>query len=210
MGKWGMTRQGVLNYAKTVQDGTALQAALSKGWALPGDEAAQSWRNALAALNAYLAALGAKPSVSAEIQERKGLAELEPEIVGPFLAGDPDAIKAVEAHADAQGTFAESELALADALLAESLAALANFGLSTEDNNGSNPFSNSLFDSLPNFDRTSTFDPASFRMGESKDLTINMTVQGNVQTEEDLADAIRQRILLEQQSGKPILFVGGL
>jgi hypothetical protein len=41
-------------------------------------------------------------------------------------------------------------------------------------------------------------------------MTINMTVQGNVQTEQDLADAIRQRILLEQSSGKPILFVGGL
>jgi len=56
----------------------------------------------------------------------------------------------------------------------------------------------------------SGFDPASFRMGENAGLTINMTVQGNVQTEADLANAIRQRILSEQASGKPIVFVGGL
>jgi copper chaperone CopZ len=56
----------------------------------------------------------------------------------------------------------------------------------------------------------STFDPGSFRMRDNAGMTVNVTVQGNVQTEADLADAIRQRILLEQQSGKPILFVGGL
>jgi hypothetical protein len=56
----------------------------------------------------------------------------------------------------------------------------------------------------------STFDPGSFRMRDNAGMTVNVTVQGNVQTEQDLADAIRQRILLEQQSGKPILFVGGL
>jgi hypothetical protein len=57
---------------------------------------------------------------------------------------------------------------------------------------------------------TSDFDPGSFRMAENAGMTINVNVAGNVQTEQDLADAIRQRILLEQASGKPILFVGGL
>ena len=62
----------------------------------------------------------------------------------------------------------------------------------------------------PGITSTSTFDPAAFRMSENAGMTVNVTVQGNVQTEADLADAIRRRILLEQQSGKPILFVGGL
>jgi len=57
---------------------------------------------------------------------------------------------------------------------------------------------------------TSEFDPGSFRMADNAGMTINVNVAGNVQTEQDLADAIRQRILLEQSSGKPILFVGGL
>jgi hypothetical protein len=56
----------------------------------------------------------------------------------------------------------------------------------------------------------SEFDPGSFRMADNAGMTINVNVAGNVQTERDLADAIRQRILLEQASGKPILFVGGL
>jgi hypothetical protein len=66
-----------------------------------------------------------------------------------------------------------------------------------------------MFDG-PGISAGSTFDPGSFRMADNAGMTINMTVQGNVQTEQDLADAIRQRILLEQASGKPILFVGGL
>ena len=32
----------------------------------------------------------------------------------------------------------------------------------------------------------------------------------NVTSENDLVDTFRQKLLLEQQSGKPILFVGGL
>ena len=66
-----------------------------------------------------------------------------------------------------------------------------------------------MFDG-PGIGATSTFDPGSFRMAENAGMTVNVTVEGNVQTEADLANAIRQRILLEQQSGNPILFVGGL
>ena len=58
MGKWGMTRAEVLSYAKSVQDGTALQGIIAKGWAQPGDAAAEAWKRALAALNDYLKALG--------------------------------------------------------------------------------------------------------------------------------------------------------
>jgi len=59
MGKWGMTRAEVVAYGKEVQGGTALQKFLSPSWALPGDAAADAWKRALAALNAYLAALNA-------------------------------------------------------------------------------------------------------------------------------------------------------
>jgi hypothetical protein len=62
----------------------------------------------------------------------------------------------------------------------------------------------------PGITADSNFDVGGFRMAENAGMTVNVTVQGNVQTEADLADAIRRRILLEQQSGKPILFVGGL
>jgi hypothetical protein len=53
MSKWGLSRQGVLDYAKSVQDGTVF----STTWADPGKLAEQSWIDALDALNAYLLAL---------------------------------------------------------------------------------------------------------------------------------------------------------
>ena len=53
MAKWGLTREQVLAYAKQVQDGTVF----SSTFADPGKAAKASWDEALAALNAYLAAV---------------------------------------------------------------------------------------------------------------------------------------------------------
>ena len=218
MRKWGMSRQGVLDYAKTVQDGTALQAALSKGWALPGDEAAQSWRNALAALNAYLAALNSgKPT---------GIPSATPS--GTPSTGGPTTIP---------NPFNPASAALTTTAVEEQIATLTSLRESTEKGTAisfllkehidtlSDSLSTTSLNALgdeqarlramgtfdgPGIGPTSAFDPASFRQAENAGMTINVNVAGNVQTEADLADAIRQRILLEQQSGKPILFVGGL
>ena len=57
-------------------------------------------------------------------QDRTGINEIAPDITSRYVASDPEAIRAVEAHADAISMLAESELALADALLAESERAL--------------------------------------------------------------------------------------
>ena len=62
----------------------------------------------------------------------------------------------------------------------------------------------------PGISAGSTFDPSSFRMGENAGMVINLNVAGNVTSENDLVDTFRQKLLLEQQSGKPLLFVGGL
>lgn len=212
MGKWGMTRAEVIAYAKTVQDGSALQAALSKSWALPGDAAAEAWKRALAALNAYLAALSGMTTTPQGTAQSSSV--LGKDAAAGYTEGNPIIVPAVEAHADALALFAESELALAELLAAEAAAAAASLGLSALDAFGNVtssdfPSGNSSFNQLGS-SSTSTFDPASFRMSENAGMTINMTVQGNVQTEKDLADAIRQRILSEQASGKPILFLGGL
>ncbi len=60
MGKWGLTRQEVLDYGKKVQEGTAF----SDTWAEPGNAAAKSWEDALAALNAYLKATKMTPKIT--------------------------------------------------------------------------------------------------------------------------------------------------
>jgi hypothetical protein len=215
MAKWGMTRQGVLDYAKTVQDGTALQVALSKGYASPGDAAAESWRNALAALNAYLAALknmtpGPGPGPGPGPTPRP-----KPDFVAnpfnPTSAPIPkgkieEQIDTLTSLRDAteKGTAISVLLkehidTLTDSISTSGLGALSDEqarlrAMGTFGSSGS----------------ASEFDPGSFRMADNAGMTINVNVAGNVQTEQDLADAIRQRILLEQASGKPILFVGGL
>ena len=215
MAKWGMSRQGVLDYAKSVQGGTALQVALSKSWSMPGDEAAESWKRALTALNAYLAALGAKPvpvpgpnSGSVVTSPRPDVA-----ITNPFNpASATITAKAAQEQIETLTSLRKSEESgtAISFLLKEQIDTLTD-SIST---NSLNAFGDerARLRAMGTFDTpsSSSFDPASFRQADNAGMTINMTVQGNVQTEQDLADAIRQRILLEQASGKPILFVGGL
>lgn len=161
MAKWGMTRAQVLAYAKQVQGGTTF----SPSWDDPGKAAEDSWLSALAALNAYIAALTTMtPQVPATVTPTTP--SLEPTAIDS-LPGDE--------------SFRISEFRRLDRLYGSE-------GITAG----------------------STFDPGSFRMRDNAGMTVNVTVQGNVQTEADLAEAIRQRILSEQQSGKPILFVGGL
>lgn len=209
MGKWGMTRAEVLNYAKTVQDGSALQLALSKSWASPGDAAAESWKNALAALNAYLAALNGKtvttpttpttpkvpttpvtpvlPKVSKDIQEQiDSLTELRKEVT-PGSALGFKLKEQIDALVEGSSLFS----AIPQVDEREKLRAMGMFNTSS-------------------IGATSSFDVGSFRMAENASMIVNLNVQGNVQTENDLVDTFRKKILYDQQSGKPISFVGGL
>ena len=224
MGKWGMTRAEVIAYAGTVQAGTALQKVLAPNWAEPGDQAAEAWRRALAALNAYLAALNSgkptniPPPSSSSSSSSSASTSVNPSatVQNPFNpASNPVTTSSLQENIDTLKDLrktVESGTAISFLLkehidtMSDSLTTTALSALGDE---------RERLRAMGTFDRpgitsTSTFDPAAFRMAESAGMTVNVTVQGNVQTEADLADAIRRRILLEQQSGKPILFVGGL
>ena len=220
MGKWGMTRAEVIAYAKTVQDGTALQKALSKSWATPGDEAAEAWKRALAALNAYLAALNTgKPQGITPITPNTPITPVTPTPSGIIGAGSPAyaSVSALQEHIGDLTTM-RADVGGATALgikLKEQIDEYTDqikFGSEALGTIVDEQSKAAMMQSLMpgTITAESGFDPASFRMGENAGLTINMTVQGNVQTEADLANAIRQRILSEQASGKPIVFVGGL
>lgn len=214
MRKWGMTRQGVLDYAKQVQAGTVF----SMTWDDPGKLAEQSWIDALTALNAYLAVLNS------------GTPGAVPK---PSPGGTPGGTPGGAPGGGPSGVFPDA----VPVALREQIETLTELRKGTEVGTGINfllkEHIDTLTDSLttsalgdlgdeqarlramgafdgPGIGATSTFDPGSFRMAENAGMTINVTVEGNVQTEADLANAIRQRILLEQQSGNPILFVGGL
>jgi hypothetical protein len=220
MGAWGMTRAEVIAYAKEVQGGTALQKTLAPNWAQPGDAAAEAWRRALAALNAYLAALNSGrvtpvPSASApSVPSTPTTPSISvPNPANPASASIPRA--SVSEQIDTLKTLRESvdKGSQVSVVLKERIDAL-NDSLSTNALNALGDEQERIRTmrtlSRPGITADSSFDVGSFRKADEASMTVNVTVQGNVQTEQDLADAIRKRILLEQQSGKPILFVGGL
>jgi hypothetical protein len=125
-------------------------------------------------------------------QDRTGINELAPDITSRYVAGDPEAIRAVEAHANAISMLAESELALADALLAESERAL---NIATASLNPS---------ALPSF---GGFDPARFRMADNITVNVNAGVVGS---EDTISLAVQRAILDLERKGDPLRYTGGL
>ena len=124
-------------------------------------------------------------------QDRSGINELAPDITSRYVAGDPEAVRAIEAHADAISMLAESELALADALFAESIRAL---DIATA----------SLSPSVSASSRG--FDPARFRMGDNY-ITVNAGVVGS---EDTISQAVQKAILDLERKGDPLRYTGGL
>lgn len=125
-------------------------------------------------------------------QDRSGINDLAPDITSRYRAGDPEAIRAVDAHADAIGMLAESELALADALFAESIRAL---DIATA----------SLSPSVATSSRG--FDPAAFRMADNITVNVNAGVVGS---EDTISQAVQKAILDLERKGDPLRYTGGL
>jgi hypothetical protein len=125
-------------------------------------------------------------------QDRTGINDLAPDITSRYVAGDPEAIRAVEAHADAISMLAESELALADALFAESIRAL-DIATASVSSSG-----------LPSF---GSFDPGRFRMGDNITVNVNAGVVGS---EDTIALAVQRAILDLERKGDPLRYTGGL
>ena len=124
-------------------------------------------------------------------QDRSGINQLAPDITSRYVAGDPEAVRAIEAHADAISMLAESELALADALFAESIRALDIATASVSPS------------ALPSF---GGFDPARFRMGDNY-ITVNAGVVGS---EDTISLAVQRAILDLERKGDPLRYTGGL
>jgi hypothetical protein len=124
--------------------------------------------------------------------DRSNINDLDQDIFNRYKAGDPKAIRAVDAHADAIGMLAESELALADALLEESIRAL---DIATA----------SLSPSVATSSRG--FDPAAFRMADNITINVNAGVIGS---EDSVEQAVQKAILSIERKGDPLRYTGGL
>jgi hypothetical protein len=209
MGKWGMTRAEVLAYAAQVQAGTVFSGT----WDDPGKAAEQSWLDALAALNAYITTL---KSIATGVTPGAVITQNPENPNIPIIPQTPpkEIPKSVQEQIQTL-TDLRSTLTPGSALsfkLKEQIDELAA-GTGTFSALGVDEQTKlrqmGLFDS-GGIGATSSFDPGSFRMRENAGMTVNVTVQGSVTSENDLADTIRQKLLLEQQSGKPITYVSSL
>ena len=198
MGKWGMTRAQVLAYAKTVQDGTALQAALSKSYALPGDEATEAWKRALGALNDYLAALKKTtpsttptptPSITPPV-----IPPVIPTIIPPVIPSNIPTIISGTQGAGTGSTQVPSgiELPGRGSALEFIPTDMTNPNLYGP---GKIPFA--AYSGIAD----------SFGAGTNAGTpNINITVQGSVTSENDLVETIRTGLLVAQGSGSSILY----
>jgi hypothetical protein len=124
--------------------------------------------------------------------DRSNINDLDQDIFTRYNAGDPEAVRAVEAHADAISMLAESELVLADALLEESIRAL---DIATA----------SLSPSVATSSRG--FDPAAFRMADNITINVNAGVIGS---EDSVEQAVQKAILSIERKGDPLRYTGGL
>jgi hypothetical protein len=206
MSKWGMTRQGVLDYAKTVQDGTVF----STTWADPGKLAEQSWIDALDALNAYLLALkgvGGGSSSSSSSSNSSNSSSSSKVVTNPFNPVSPVLTRtAVQEQVDTLTSLRKSEEkgTAISFLLKEQIDTLTD-SLST---NSMNAFGDerARLRAMGTFNTptTSSFDPTSFSSANNAGMTVNVNVAGSVTSENDLIETVRTGILSFQQSGKPI------
>jgi hypothetical protein len=199
MDKWGLSRQGVLDYAKSVQDGTVF----STTWADPGKLAEQSWIDALDALNAYLLALkgiGGGSSSSSSSSNSSNSSSSSKVVKNPFNPVSPVLTRtAVQEQVDTLTSLRKSEEkgTAISFLLKEQIDTLTD-SLST---NSMNAFGDERARLRA---ITSSFDPTSFSSANNAGMTVNVNVAGSVTSENDLIETVRTGILSFQQSGKPI------
>jgi hypothetical protein len=112
---------------------------------------------------------------------------LDEDIASRYKSGDPNAIRAVEAHADALSALAESELALANALFAESERAL-NIATASLTSAG-----------LPDF-----FNPAAFRM---RDEPIRIEI---IDKTSGLIEVVQNAVIENTRYGNSLTYTGNV
>jgi hypothetical protein len=195
MGKWRMTRAEVVAYALSVQAGTVF----SSTWADPGKLAEQSWIDALTALNAYLKALGQKPSTTPNPPPSTKPPVIPP-IVPPIV---PPVIPPIVPPNASGGTVMTPGgriiSATPEVFDVAGSKILAGFGT---------PMTSKVDDTLREATARQRISDIFATIGDfgaggyNPNVVIN--VSGSVISEGDLIETVRTGILSFQQSGKPI------
>jgi hypothetical protein len=193
--KWGLTNKEVADYAKKISDGVTP----SNLWPTPGNQAEQSWKDALAALNKYVAASGAKisaPTVPAPVAGTPlppGFTPVIPSAPGAKKPGDPGFIgpvapKAAPVPAPSTSNFTTQGL----------INKLNRMPMLAEGGIVNSPTAALIGEAGPE-----AVIPLN-RMGTMGGSTVNIVVNGSVTSEGDLVNAIRNAILQGQNNGQAI------
>jgi hypothetical protein len=196
MTKWGLTNSQVTDYAKKISEGVVP----SDLWPTPGNQAAKSWKDALDALNAYIAATKAaisttlppsllaptdvtaksKAEIDALIKAREGLpisGPNDPRVVygGGRVASDGSISYF---NPDMVGMFNGPRMATGGIVNSPTIAMIGEAG-------------------------PEAVVPLN-RMGSMGGSTVNVVINGSVTSEGDLVNAIRNALLQGQNNGQAI------
>ena len=193
MTKWGLTNAEVTEYAKKISEGIVP----SDLWPSPGNAAAKSWKDALDALNAYIAgtkaALAAtslvvptdvtaksKAEIAALIKAREGLPISGPNDPRVIYGGQRIASDGTVSgyNPDMVGMFSGPRLAEGGIVKTPTIAMIGEAG-------------------------AEAVVPLN-RMGSMGGATVNVVINGSVTTEGDLVNAIRNALLQGQNNGQAI------
>ena len=193
--KWGFTNKEVADYAKKISDGVTP----SDLWPTPGNQAEKSWKDALTALNAYVAASGAKiaaPTVPAPVAGTPlppGFTPVIPSTPGAKKPGDPGFIGPVAPKAATPTPATISAEAYGNLFRGMSaMRPMATGGIVTS------PTAALIGEAGP--EAVIPLD----RMGSMGGSTVNIVINGSVTTEGDLVNSIRNAILQGQNNGQAI------
>jgi hypothetical protein len=182
--KWNLTNKEVSDYATKIAEGVTPSSL----WPTPGNQAAQSWRDALAALNTYVAATGAK--IAAPAAPTSGKISLPPSFKGFGPAGNNTPGTSFPDIFAQSGKSAVNLSNYTDAFAR--IPRMANGGIV-----------NSPTTALIGEAGPEAVIPLN-RMGSMGGSTVNIVVNGSVTTEGDLVNAIRNAILQGQNNGQAI------
>jgi len=174
--KWGFTNKQVADYAKKISEGVTPSAL----WPTPGNQAAQSWKDALAALNNYVAATGAK--IAAPVAPTAPTAPVGSVSLPPNFEGFGPPGSKISKAIDLSGyvdAFARMPKMAAGGIVNSPTAAL-------------------IGEAGPE-----AVIPLN-RMGSMGGSTVNIVVNGSVTSEGDLVNSIRNAILQGQNNGQAI------
>ena len=218
MEKWKLTSAEVTAYAKKIADGVTP----SDIWPTPGNQAAQSWRDALAALNAYLAAAGVKLAPTPTPTPTPGggggggggggtpgfvatgkaaIEALTPSQAEKILSTMPSSVATKLTPAQISGNRYAAQAAAQAAAQQKAIDAITLTDPVAQTSLKSGLAGGASLSSAISGSRYAAQAAAQYGAG----ATINVTVQGNVTTEKDLVTSIRSGLLQGQNSGQTIL-----